>query len=463
VTSALLRSGTNLIQNADGLPNTFDVLWQPTNGTGATTSAMQTLGQSSSNQLATAGVIDSVFRTLAISAANNGNNTGTLIGSTGFTTGQAAAAGITAEFLSGTSQLLSLTSTSQLTAAINSLSPEPYAAFQSVGLDTLKRQRELLLGQAGTCTSTGWVVNAPTSKQGKQPKQPLCVFAKAANATSSINGQNGLASYDSGIFATYYGVEVKPAKPWTIGAAYGYGSSTLNTMSLTNAVVSSAVNSGSIYGVYKPSEAWTIRALLGYSNFNGTASRNVAAIGNGTAVTASPSANGYTASINADYLIWLTPPTAKTAAYLKPLLGIAWGGYQQGGFAESSNGAWNLNVNGHTANSLLGTVGLELAFSPIALNRSKTTAIKPRLAIAYQVDALGNDSGVKSLTASFTQAPAAGSFTTQGQNRGVNTLTIDGGIDLQVASNASLYANVGYETFSSGSQFTYGGGLKVKF
>jgi uncharacterized protein with beta-barrel porin domain len=321
----------------------------------------------------------------------------------------------------------------------------------------------LLLGQAGTCTSTGWVVNAPTSKQGKQPKQPLCVFAKAANATSSINGQNGLSSYDSGIFSTYYGVEVKPAQPWTIGAAYGYGSSTLNTMSLSNAVVSSAVNSGSIYGVYKPSEAWTIRALLGYSNFNGTASRNVAAIGNGSAINASPSANGYTAALNADYLIWLTPPTAKTAAYIKPLLGIAWGGYQQGGFAESSNGAWNLNVNGHTANSLLGTVGLELAFSPIALNRSKTTAIKPRLAIAYQVDALGNDSGVKSLTASFAQAPAAGSFTTQGQNRGVNTLTIDGGIDLQVASNASLYANVGYETFSSGSQFTYGGGLKVKF
>jgi uncharacterized protein with beta-barrel porin domain len=67
------------------------------------------------------------------------------------------------------------------------------------------------------------------------------------------------------------------------------------------------------------------------------------------------------------------------------------------------------------------------------------------------------------LNASYAQAPPAGSFTTQGQNRGVNTLTIDGGIDLQVASNASLYANVGYETFSSGSQFTYGGGLKVKF
>jgi uncharacterized protein with beta-barrel porin domain len=463
VTSALLRSGTTLIQNADGDPKTFDVQWQPSNRSGATTSAMQNLGQGTSNQLATAGAVDRVFRSLATNAASNANNSGTLIGSTGFTTGQAAAAGLSADFLSATSQLLSLTSNSQLTAAINSLSPEPYAAFQSVGLDTLKRQRELLLSQAGSCPSTGWVVNAPTSTTDKQPKQPLCVFAQASNATSSINGQNGLSSYDSGIFSTYYGVEFKPAKPWTIGAAYGYGSSYLNNMTLTNALVSSGVNSGSLYAVYKPSEPWTIRGLLGYSNFNATGSRTVAAIGTGSAITASPSANGYTAAINADYLIQLTKPTAKTAAYLKPLLGIAWGGYQQESFSEASSGALNLNVSSHTANSLLGTIGLELATAPIALNRSKTMAITPRLTMAYQVDALGNDTGVKSLTSSFAQAPTAGSFTTQGENRGVNTFSIDGGINLQVASNASVYANVGYEAFSTGSQFTYGGGVKVKF
>jgi uncharacterized protein with beta-barrel porin domain len=460
--SALLRLGTTLIQEADGNPNTFDVQWQPRNGSGATASAMQTLGQGYSNQLATAGAVDRVFRSLANNAANNTNNTGSLIGSTGFTTGQAAAAGISADFLSATSQLLSLASDSQLTAAINSLSPEPYAAFQSVGLDTLKRQRELLLSQAGTCTSTGWVVNAPTSKKGKPPKQPLCVFAQAANATSSINGQSGLSSYDSGIFSTYYGVEYKPAKPWTIGAAYGYGTSYLNNMTLTNAVVSSGVNSGSLYGVYKPSEPWTIRGLFGYSNFNTTGSRNVAYIGNGSAITATPPANGYTAAINADYLIQLTKPTAKTAAFIKPLLGIAWGGYQQGSFSEVSSSALNLNVDSNTANSLMGTVGIELLSAPIALNRAKTTAIKPRLAIAYQVDAFGNYTNVKSLTSSFAQAPAAGSFTTEGENRGVNTLTLDGGVEFQLASNTSVYANVGYEAFSTGAQFTYGGGFKVK-
>jgi autotransporter-associated beta strand protein len=463
VTSALLRGGTSLVQNADGNPITFDVQWRPNNGTGATASAMQGLGQAGANQIAVAGAFDRVFQSLANSTANNANNTGSLIGSTGFTTGQAAAAGISSDFLTVTSQLLALSSNGQLTAAINSLSPEPYAAFQSVGLDTMKRQRELLMSQAGNCAVTGWVVNAPINNKGKTPKKPLCVFAQAANATSSINGSGGLSSYDSGIFSSFYGIEYQPSKKWTVGASYGYGTSYLNNMTLANAWITSGVNSGSLYGVYKPSDRWNIRGLFGYANFNSSGSRNVAYIGNGSAIQSSPTGNGYTFAINTDYLVNLSKASARTQAYLKPIVGLAWGGYQQSGFSESSGGALNLNVQGHTANSLVGTVGFELATSPIALNKNNTTAITPRLAVVYQVDALGNDTGVKSLSSSFQSAPAAGTFVTQGENRGVNAFLVDGSIDLKVAKNTSLYASVGYEVFSNGSQFTYGGGVKVKF
>jgi autotransporter-associated beta strand protein len=463
ISSALLRAGTTLIQNADGNPKTFDVQWRPKNGTGATASAMQAIGQGGVNQLATAEAFDRVFQSLATNAANNRNNTGSLIGSTGFTTGQTAAAGISADFLTITSQLLALSSDSQLTAAINSLSAEPYAAFQSVGLDTLKRQRELLMSQAGNCVNTGWVTNAPIRKEDTAPKKPLCIYAQAANATSSINGSAGLSSYDSGIFSSFYGVEYQPSKKWTVGAAYGYGTAYLNNMALTNAFITSAVNSGSLYGVYKPSDRWNIRGLFGYANFNSSGSRNVAYIGNGSAIQGSPTGNGYTFAINADYLIGLSKASAETQTYLKPIVGIAWGGYQQNAFSESSGGALDLNVQGHTANSLVGTVGFELATSPIALNKSNTTAITPRLAVAYQVDALANDSGVKSITSSFRSAPAAGTFVAQGENRGVNALLVDGGLDLKVSKNASLYASVGYEVLSKGSQFTYGGGVKVRF
>jgi uncharacterized protein with beta-barrel porin domain len=469
VTSALLNNGTNLVQEADGNATTFDVQWQPKNGSGATASALSSLGKGQRNQLATAGAFDSVFSSLATAAGNQAgtttglNATGTAIGTTGFTTGQAAAAGISSDFLTATSQLLALTSGSQLTAAIDSLSPEPYAAYQAVGLSTLKRQRDLLFSQAGNCQGNGWIINAPETKKGKTPKRPVCVFAQANNATSSIRGQDGLSSYNSGVFSSFYGLEYQPSKQWSVGAAYGYGTSNLSNMSLTSANVSSDVNGGALYAVYKPAERWNIKALLGYSNFDVDGSRNVAQIGNGSTIKGNTSANGYTAAINASYDIPIKAGKAKLPILLKPFAGLAWGSYEQKGFTESDGGALNLRVDGNTANSLVGTLGVEFSSSPIPLFPNKVQSITPRLTVAYQVDALANSSDNKALTSSFVDAPGAGSFTTQGENGGANALIIEGGFDMQVAKNTSLYVTANYNSESNGSQFGYGGGIRVKF
>ncbi|WP_158217097.1 autotransporter domain-containing protein [Synechococcus sp. 8F6] len=469
VNSALLNYGTNLVQEADGNATTFDVQWQPKNRFGATASAVSSLGKGQRNQLATAGAFDRVFSSLATAAGNQSgtttgvNATGTSIGTTGFTTGQAAAAGISSDFLTTTSQLLALTSGSQLTAAIDSLSPEPYAAYQAVGLSTLKRQRDLLFSQAGNCQINGWTINAPETKKGKIPKHPVCVFAQANNATSSIRGQDGLSSYNSGVFSSFYGLEYQASKQWSVGAAYGYGTSNLSNMSLTSANVSSDVNGGALYAVYKPAERWNIKALLGYSSFGIDGSRNVAYIGNGSTINGRTSAIGYTAAINASYDIPIKVGKGKLPMLLKPIAGLAWGGYQQSGFTESDGGALNLRVNGNTANSLVGTLGLEVASSPITLSKNKVQSITPRLAVAYQVDALANTSGNKSLTSSFVDAPDAGSFSTQGENGGANAFIVAGGFDLQVAKNVSIYAMASYELQTNGSQFGYGGGVKIIF
>jgi uncharacterized protein YhjY with autotransporter beta-barrel domain len=462
ISSALLASGTNLIQAANSNSKTFNIQWQPKNGSGAVSSAMKSLSQGA-NQIATAAPLDKAFNTLSQTASNNANNTGSPIGTTGFTSGQASASGLSPAFLTGLSELLSLTSNSQLVSAITSLSPESYAAFQSVGLETLKRQREQLLTQAGNCSETGWVVNKTKSSKAAKPRNPLCIFGLASNATSSINGNQELASYNSGIFSSFYGAEYQLSRSWTVGAAYGYGTSYLNNMQGINASVSSGVNSGSLYGVYKPSNEWTIRGIFGYSNFNTSGSRTLNYIGDGSSINGNPIGNGYTTALNADYLIKIKGSSSKNIAYVKPMLGIAWGGYQQGAFNETGSSAFNLNVQGNTANSLVGTVGFELASFPIHLNKSKTTSLIPKLAIAYQGDAFGNYSNVKSLTSSFQSAPSTGSFVTEGQNRGVNSVILDGGIDLALTQNASIYASAGYESFSNGSQFMYGGGLKVRF
>ena len=470
ITSALLLRGTTLVQEVDGNGQTFDVMWRPNNGSGATVSAMQALGQGNRNQLAASGVFDSAFRRLAVAAGDATglttglNATGTAIGTTGFTTGQATAAGLSPEFLSTTAKLLGISSNSQLSAAISTITPESYAAFQSVGLETLQRQRQQLLASAGQCSSNGWVINGPTSKAAKAPKNPICVYGQAANANSSINGQDGLSGYNASLFSSFYGLEVKANPYWRFGAAYGYGNSNLNGLGPTNAWVTATVNSGSLYGVYIPTTTspWTFKGLLGYGNYALNGSRRVASIGTGSAITGSTTANGLTAALTAEVAIPLTKPSAPVPVLLKPLIGIAYGNYQQAGFSETGGGPLNLNVDGNTASSLVGTIGLELTSGPIPLNRAKTLSLIPRVALAYQVDALASELGNSSLSASMP-ASGSGAFLSQGQNRGVNGFAVAAGVDLILTKSTALYANVNIEAFYAGSQVGYGGGLRFKF
>jgi autotransporter-associated beta strand protein len=470
--SALLSYGADLVVGNDGDPTTLDIAWLPKNGVGVVGSALTRLGNNESNQKSTAAVLDNSLNTLAVAAGvttgtSGKNASGEAIGKTGFTSGQAAAAGYSSDFIRLLDDLVQLSSPGQLAAAINSLSPEPYAAFQAVGLNSLKQQRELLATHAGSCQDTGWVVSMPNNESsvpGKTgAKLPICVFAEAAKSNSSINGSEGLSSYLSNSNIAYWGLEYFPSKQWTVGAAYGYGSSSLYGMSLTSAGVSSTNTSGAVYSVYKPNERLKLQGAFGYTAFAVEGTRTVAYIGNGQPINGNTSANGYTASLDAKYDILINTGSKKDWLVVSPIAGIAWGAYQQKGFVETGGAATDLQVNGHTSNSLVGTIGFELSTTPIKLSKSGKQSFAPRLALAYQVDALANANYTKELAASFVDAPAAGVITTQGQNGGANSFTIAAGGDLQISQNAVLYASVSYEVENAGSQFGYSGGVRFLF
>jgi uncharacterized protein YhjY with autotransporter beta-barrel domain len=306
--------------------------------------------------------------------------------------------------------------------------------------------------------------NTESSVPGKNgAKLPICVFADAAKSNSSINGLEGLSSYLSSSNVAYWGLEYFPSKQWTVGAAYGYGSSSLYGMSLTSAGVSSTNNSGAVYGVYKPIERLKLQTAFGYTGFSVEGTRTVSFIGNGQPINGNTSANGYTTSFDAKYDIPINTGSKKDWLVVSPIAGIAWGAYQQKGFEETGGGATDLQVNGHTSNSLVGTIGFELSTTPIKFTKSGNQSFAPKLALAYQVDALANANYTKELTASFVDAPGAGVITTQGQNGGANSFTIAAGGDLQVYENAALYATVSYEVENAGSQFGYSGGVRFLF
>jgi Autotransporter beta-domain len=342
---------------------------------------------------------------LAIAAAGNANAIGAPIGSTGFTTGQAVPSG------------------AALAQTVKAITPESYAAFQSVGLNALRQQRQTLIAQAGGCRETGWVVTRPTTT-------PVCLFATGGRATASIAAGDGLSGCDTALSGGFYGIEVQPSRRWTLGA----GSNS----------VSAPINSGSLYGVYRPEGAWTVKGV----------------VGNGNPITGRTTANGTTAGLQGDYAIPLSKPTATVPITLKPQLGAAYGAYQQEGFSDSGDPAMDLTVAGHTSRSLVGTLGAEL-MAAIPLNPDRSALLRPRFAVADQVDALADGNGNRSLNASL---PGAGvSFSSAGRNRGLNDLTLSGSLEVVIASKASLYVSASKEAFSTGRQFAYGGGVKLSF
>jgi len=466
--SALLQLGTTLVQEADDNSRTFDVKWRPNNGSGAVASALQSLGIVSGNGLAAAGVFDSAFSALATSASGNANAGGAAIGTTGFTANQATAAGLSSEFVNRLGTLLAIRTGAQLQNAVSSITPESYAAFQSVGLNALRLQRETLFYQAGNCKDTGWIISSGARSKASsavtpsqsESKRSLCAFAAGGNATASIHDSNGLSGYDSAIAGGYYGLEMQASKTWTVGLAYGYGTAALSNFGASGNTVSSTIHSGSLYGVYKPTSPWSVKAMLGYGNYSLGGQRNLIAIGNGTPISGNTNANGYTAAVLADYSLTLTKPAAMLPLVLKPMLGLAYGNYQQNGFSESGDAAMNLDVGGHTSQSLIATIGAEL-IAAIPLNQAKTQVLKPRLTVSYQADALADSNGNKSINASLPVA--GGSMTSNGQNRGVNNFLVAGTLDYVIASRASLYAMASYEAFSTGSGFAYGGGVRISF
>lgn len=343
---------------------------------------------------------------------------------------------------------------------------QPYADIQSVSLDALKNQRELVLNQAGDCDQRGWVVhNSDTGKDASNPKknQSLCIFAEGGYATSSINGSSIIGDYSTSNASSAYGLEWKASKKWALGAAYGYGTANLGGFNFqeTSAYINSNINSANIYGVYRPDKNWKIAALAGYSSFSYTGSRTFA----GETAHSSFSADGYTAALQGSYEIILSTDynnkkNPLNPVRIKPLAGLAWGSNQQAGFSETGQGTL-LNIQGQTTNSVVGTIGASIE-APIPLNKAKTTALTPKFGVAYQYDFLANQDGNKSITASLLD-DASSSFTELGQNRGANSLYLDLGADLQINPQLVLYASVNYQAFSNGDQIGYQGGMRVRF
>ena len=323
---------------------------------------------------------------------------------------------------------------------------QPYAAMQSVGLASIKNNRDLVLAKAGECNNSGWVIE----------NTDYCIYTNANNTISFVNGNSSYGSYDYANFNTSINLEKTINDKWKAGIAYGIGSSNLDNynFSSTTASLSSTNTHYSIYGVKKVSDKFTLKGMIGGSDFNYKANRNYST----TSATSTYDTDGYTAEIKGIWDIKKTIKNMKTPIRLRPTVGVAFAAHAQDGFSESGSGNL-ITIEANQSESLLLKTGIGVD-KEIIMEEGKWLLV-PSLALNYEMDTYAGSSNrdIKGKVTGSSNASTSVEAKTFGQHRG----SVKVGADFVMNKNFMFNLNAEYGLATYGDENSYGGGFRWQF
>ena len=323
---------------------------------------------------------------------------------------------------------------------------QPYAAMQSVGLASIKNNRDLVLAKAGECNNSGWVIE----------NTDYCIYTNANNTISFVNGNSSYGSYDYANFNTSINLEKTINDKWKAGIAYGIGSSNLDNynFSSTTASLSSTNTHYSIYGVKKVSDKFTLKGMIGGSDFNYKGNRNYTT----TSATSTYDTDGYTAEINGIWDIKKTIKNMKTPIRLRPTVGVAFAAHAQDGFSESGSGNL-ITIEANQSESLLLKTGIGVD-KEIIMEEGKWLLV-PSLALNYEMDTYAGSGNrdIKGKVTGSSDASTSVEAKTFGQHRG----SVKVGADFVMNKNFMFNLNAEYGLATYGDENSYGGGFRWQF
>ena len=323
---------------------------------------------------------------------------------------------------------------------------QPYAAMQSVGLASIKDNRDLVLAKAGECNNSGWVIE----------NTDYCIYTNANNTISFVNGNSSYGSYEYANFNTSINLEKTINDKWKAGIAYGIGSSNLDNynFSSTTASLSSTNTHYSIYGVKKVSDKFTLKGMIGGSDFNYKANRNYST----TSATSTYDTDGYTAEINGIWDIKKTIKNMKTPIRLRPTVGVAFAAHAQDGFSESGSGNL-ITIEANQSESLLLKTGIGVD-KEIIMEEGKWLLV-PSLALNYEMDTYAGCSNrdIKGKVTGSSDASTSVEAKTFGKHIG----SVKVGADFVMNKNFMFNLNAEYGLATYGDENSYGGGFRWQF
>jgi len=325
---------------------------------------------------------------------------------------------------------------------VSTLHPEAYASFMTVALEQSDLRRNMVLSNANGRASGNGRIEGVTA-DGRS------VWFDAGLTRGKVDADGGLAGFDYDLNEFILGADVWADNRSRVGAYFGYGtySMTDHTTSTDTLDFSSDAFSIGAYGVMETTN-WSFSGMAGVSWGNTDATRDAVT---GTGVnrhTANYDHRTYEIAARAVY----TSLPSRGGWHFAPEVGLGYARYEQDGFTENGDLATALAVDNATAESLIGSLGLNVTGPAFG------GGLIPLGFIRYEHDFLAASDGTHDIDAAFASSPGT-SQTFVGTHRGENAISV--GLGLATALHASVDASAGlvYQKNSNGDEF--GGGLRI--
>ena len=323
---------------------------------------------------------------------------------------------------------------------------QPFAAMQNVGLNSIKKFRDLVLDKAGDCNNYGWIID----------NTDFCLYSNVSNSISYVNGNGNYGGYDYANFITAVNLEKTFNDKWKVGLAYGFGTSNLDSFNFSGTTANFSSNNRhySIFASKKVSDKFTLKGMIAGSDFDYVGNRNYST----TVAKSSYDADGYTAEIIGTWDIYKFVKESKSLLHLQPFFGIAFANHKQEGFSESGSGDL-VTISANEAQSLLLKTGIGIS-KQIPMEKGKWILV-PSIDLNYEYDAYAKNNSRKigGIVKGSSDATTFVSSETLGEHR----VSAEIGADFFCTQNLSFNLNGAYVLADGGNQYSYGGGFKLVF
>ncbi len=325
---------------------------------------------------------------------------------------------------------------------VSTLHPEAYASFMTVALEHSDLRRNMVLSNAnGRATGNGRIEGL--TDEGRN------VWFDAGLTRGQVDADGGLAGFDYDLNQFILGADIWADNRRRFGAYLGYGtySMTDHTTSTDTLDFSSDAFSIGAYGVVE-STNWSFSGMAGVSWGDTDATRDAVTGSSVNRHTANYDHTTYEIAARAEY----TALPSRGGWHLAPEVGLGYARYEQNGFTEDGDLATALAVDNATADSLIGSVGINVTGPAFA------GGLIPLGFMRYEHDFLAASDETHGIDATFATSPGI-SQSFVGTHRGENAISV--GLGLATTVNASVDASAGvvFQKNTNGDEF--GGGLRI--